>query len=336
MRLSLSCLSLALLVFPATTHAGVWGAKTMRVPYSTREVERSLLMGKGWLEFGLGADVKMATGYWGADGTKIDFENARWLYTTERLDIRYGVAPRAELYWNLPVHYLQLTNEVLGTDTSGVYWGDPRFGWRFEVFHTDAPLTSIATVAEMKVPAGNESPGSYIAGPSTFQRFVTTTGTPDLRLGVDGKRQLGPIAVGGSLGYVYRFSGLVQYALETNENQFLGRIKPGAQVYADLDLLVQAGPVALWAEPGFERHGAVLLGTTSPGVLPDKNLEPVVGSEGWSADVDAGLTLNLGRNVDIVYGANIPLRGEDLMFFPIEDLHPTRGVTHSATLELRY
>lgn len=336
MRNPLSCLLFALLLFPAAAHADAWEAKTMRAPYSTREIERPLLLSKGWLEFGLGADVKLATGYWGSDGSKQDFENAHWLYTTERLDIRYGVAPRAELYWRVPVHYLQLTNDALGTDTSGVYWGDPKFGWRFEAFHSDAPLTSVATVVELKVPLGNEAPGSFISGPSSFQRFVTTTGTPDLRLGVDAKRQFGPVAIGGSLGYVYRFSGLVQYAMETNTFQFLGRIKPGQQVYGDLKLLAQLGPVALHVEPGVEAHGPVLLGTTSPGVLPDKNLEPVEGSDGWSLDVDTGATLNLGHNFDIVYSANVPIRGEDLMFFPIEDIHPTRGVTHSATIKFRY
>lgn len=336
MRSSLSWLSLAAFVLPSVAQAGVWEAKTMQAPYSSRELERPLLMAKGWLEFGIGADVKNATGYWDSNGQKVLFENANWLYTTERLDIRYGVAPRAELYWHLPVHYLSLTNEALGTDTSGWYWGDPRFGWRFEVFHRDVPLSSVATVVELKVPLGNEAPGSFISGPSTFQRFITTTGTPDLRLGVDAKQQLGPVAVGGSLGYVHRFSGLVQYALETSTFQFLGRIKPGRQVYGELALMAQLGPVALHARPGVEVHGPVLLGTTSPGLMPDKNLQPVEGSDGWSADLDAGLTLNAGHKVDIVYNANVPLRGEDLMFFPIEDLHPTYGLTHSVTLELRY
>ncbi|MCB9740996.1 MAG: hypothetical protein H6741_16995 [Alphaproteobacteria bacterium] len=281
--------------------------------------------------------MKNASGYWSADGQKVEFQDANWLYTTERLHIRYGIAPRAELYWIVKGHYLQLTNETLGTDTHGLYWGDPRFGWRFEVLRTAAPLTSVATVVEMKVPLGNEASGSYIAGPSSLQKFVTTTGTADLRLGVDGKRQLvGPLAAGGSLGYVYRFSNIVQYLLETENNQFHGRIKPGPQVYAEVNLMAQLGPIALSAAPGLEWHGPVAMGTTSSGLVPDRNLEIVEGSDGWSADVDVGVVANLTRNIDLVYGLNVPLRGEDLLFFPIEDIHPTYGLTHSATIELRY
>ncbi|MCB9796219.1 MAG: hypothetical protein H6741_26295 [Alphaproteobacteria bacterium] len=327
----------AALAFSPSALASAWEAKTMQDPLSQREIERPLIIGKGWLEAGIGADIKPATGYWSSEGELVEFTDASWLYTTERLHIRYGIAPRAELYWIAKGHYLSLTNERLGTDNSGLYWGDPRFGWRFEVLRTSAPLTSVATVMEMKVPLGNEASGSYIGGPSSLQRFVTTTGTADLRLGVDAKRQLiGPLAVGGSLGYVYRFSNIVQYLLETENNQFHGRIKPGAQVYADLQVMAQLGPVAIWAEPGVEWHGPVAMGTTSAGLVPDRNLEIVEGSDGWSLDVDGGVVFNITRNVDVLYGLNVPLRGEDLLFFPIEDIHPTYGLTHSATLELRY
>ncbi|MCB9761923.1 MAG: hypothetical protein H6739_19000 [Alphaproteobacteria bacterium] len=321
---------------PTAAHASAWEAKTMRDPLPAREVERPLIIGKGWLEADLGADVKIAKGYWSPDGEAMDFESAQWLYTTERLDIRYGITPRGELYWRMPVHYLQLTNETLGTDTKGWYWGDPRFGWKFEVLRTSAPLTSVITLVELKVPAGNEAPGSYIAGPSTYSRFVTTTGSADLKLGAAAKRQLGPVALTGEAGYIYRFSNLVQYLLETTNNQFLGRIKPGQQVYFDADVLLQLGPVALLGGAGVEWHGATAIGTTSAGLFPDQNLEPVEGSEGWSLSADAGAMFNITRNIDISYNLNVPLRGEDLMFFPIEDIHPTRGLTHSATVELRY
>ena len=87
---------------------------------------------------------------------------------------------------------------------------------------------------------------------------------------------------------------------------------------------------------GQQSHGATRLGVSAPGLFPGKDLAPVEGSDGWSADLDANLIVNVSRGLDLTLGVNLPLRGEDLMFFPLEDIHPTRGLTSSATLELRY
>lgn len=331
--LTLACIAA---LQPAEAQATAWEAKTMRAPLSAREVERPLILGKGWLETGVQVQYKNTNQYWGESGEKLEWDNANWLYTTESLHIRYGVSSKADLAWELPVHYLALTNDSLGTDTRGWYWGDPRFSFNYEAFRTDVPLTSVVVGAEMKAPLGNEAPGSYIAGPSTFQRFITTSGTTDLALQARAKRQLGILAVEGGVAYTYRFSGLAQYTIETTNNQMNGRIKPGNRAEADLGLTVQAGPVALRGQGWVRRWGTTELGTTSGGLLPNQNLEPISGSEGWGAGVDAELIANFSRNFDVVAGASVPLRGEDLMFFPIEDLHPTRGTTYTGRLEFRF
>lgn len=330
-------LSLALFI-SQPAEAGVLADKTMKEPLAAREVERPLVLGKGWLEVGLGADVKRAEGYWGPDGEALDFDSATFLYTRERVQLRYGITSRSDLVLFVPFHYLQLTNDTLGTDTSGFYLGDPRMAWRWQPLTTGAAgeLKSLALIAEVKAPAGNEAPGSSIAGPSTFQEFVTTTGTYDARLGVETKVQRGNLAVGGQLGGVVSASNIAQFVVETDTNQFLGRIRPGSRVYAAVDLMAQLGPVALVVQPGVEAHGATRLGVSAPGLFPGKDLAPVEGSEGWSADVDTNLIVNVSRGLDLTLGVNVPLRGEDLMFFPLEDIHPTRGITSSATLELRY
>jgi hypothetical protein len=332
LALTLSCTAL----MPAEAQATAWEAKTMRAPLSAREVERPLILGKGWLELSLEAQVKNTNQYWGPEGEKLEWDYAEWLYTKETLRVRYGILRRGDLTWELPVHYLRLQNENLGTDTKGMYWGDPRFSFTFEPLRTDVPLTSIVTKAEMKVPMGNESPGSYIAGPSTFQRFITTSGTPDLTLSARGKRQIGIFAVEAGVGYMYRFSGLAQYLLETTNNQLNGRLKPGNQIQLDAAGMVQLGPVALQGGLWLKRWGTVEAGTTSGGLLPNGNLEPIVGSEGWGWGADINAIGHVTRGIDVVAGAYIPVRGEDLMFFPIEDLHPTRGTTFTGRLEFRF
>lgn len=328
-------LALAWAAAPAANAAG-FQAKTMRETLSAREVERGLLIGKGWLEFGLGVDVKNATGYWGSDGEELEWDSAKWMYSTERVHIRYGITRRSELYGSVRWHYATLNNEALGTQISDFGYGDPRFGYKYELFRSLAPVASIIAYTEYKGPAGNESPGNYIGGPSTFSSIVFTTGTPDWELGVRGKRQVGPLAFTLGGAYVIRFSNVTQYIIETDFNVFNGRIKPGDITKVDGEVMLQLGPVALQGGALFQMRDATKIGATSSGVFMGRDLEEQVGSDGWYLDAQTGLTFNVTRGVDIVAGVNIPIRGEDLMYFPIEDIHPTRGNTYSGTFEFRF
>jgi hypothetical protein len=323
-------------VAPSVVNATAWESKTMQSPFSAREVGRSLKLPKGWMEMSLGADVKMATGYWGADGSANDFDNASWLYSTESISFRYGMSHNSEIYLRVPMHYMRLTHDAYGTDTSGTHLGDPIFGAVFSLLESDAPRSSVVARVQLKSPAGNESPGSYIAGPSTFRDFVTTTGSHDLTVEVAAKRQVGPIAVVGRAGYVNRFSGLVQWLIETEKNQLIGRFKPGNRIYGGLELIAQAGPVALKGGARMMVQGDAKAGTTSGGISPDGQLYVQTDSGGSYLDADLGVVAHFSRNVDLELGASIPLKGEDLMFFPLEDLHPTIGNTYTAILKLRY
>lgn len=321
--------------------------KTMRAPLSAIEVERPLVMPMGWLELGLEFQYKVAGGpqlfgllpdggAWSADGEPVAWDSARWTYTTEELAIRYGISRRAELWAAVPFHYVRLTNEVLGTDTEDFGVGDARFGWRLEWFRHEAPLSSLVTDLYWKAPMGNEAPGNYIGGPNTVTGFPMSTGTNDLALFLRGKQQGGPFAVTASLGYVYRFSGISQFLVETSEYQFQGRFKPGNELRMDLEGLVQVGPVALQGELVYRVREAAAAGTTAEGIDWDANLVPFEGSDGQSLDVGAGLLANVTRGVDVQAGVSFPVMGEDLVFFPLEDLTPTRAVTYGASLELRY
>lgn len=341
-------LLLALAIGHGSAEAAGFQAKTMRAPLAAVEVERPLVIGRGWLEFGLGMDYKLAgpcwpspdacvaeTGAWSETGEVDPFENARWTYTTQRLDIRYGVSRRAELYWSVPFHYVHLKNDALGTDTSDFGIGDPRFGWRLEWVRKDAPTTSVVTDLQFKMPAGSESPGSFIGGPNTVGDFVLSTGTMDAALFLRGKQQFGPFAVTGAVGYVHRFSGVTQFAVETENHYFLGRFKPGDETQVSVEPMVQAGPVAISAEVLYRYRLASMTGTTSPGIYTDAYLDPIAGTDGWSLDVTPAVTVAFTRGVDLRLAMGLPLRGEDLLF-PLEEITPTRGFTYSGTVEFRY
>jgi hypothetical protein len=341
-------LILALTTWSGTAEAAGFQAKTMRAPLAAVEVERPLIIGKGWLELGVGLDWKSVgscwpstetclaeTGAWTNNGTVDAFDDARWTYTTEHLDLRYGISRRSELYWVVPFHYVHLENDLLGTDTKDFGLGDPRFGWRFEWVRKDAPTSSVVTDLYFKMPAGSESPGTYIGGPNTVSNFVMSTGTMDAALFARGKQQFGPFAVTGSVGYVHRFSGVTQYVVEVTNYQFSGRFKPGSEVDVAIEPMVQAGPAAIGAEVLYRNRLPSAAGTTSPGVYPDKYLTPIADSEGWSLDLTPAVTVAVSRGVDLRVAMGIPLRGEDLLF-PLEEITPTRGFTYSGSAEFRY
>lgn len=326
----------SLVLYASPAQAGGFHVRTMRAPLAATEVERSLILPKGWAELGLGFDYKEATGQWSASGEKVDWDSTSWLYTTERIELRYGLSPRAELWATVPLHYARLTNDALGTDIDQFGLGEPKFGWRLEWFRKSTPTTSVITDLWMKVPSGLESPGTYIGGPSNWQHIPLSTGTQDLALDVRAKQQLGPIAITGDVGFVYRMSGVTQFLVETSESQFAGRFRPGSEFHAELTPLVQLGPIAIEGDLLYKRRFESAYGTTAKGINWDANLVPVEGSDGNQLDVGGQIIANITRGFDLRGGVTYPLMGEDLTFFPFEDITPTRGMTFSGTVELRY
>ena len=214
--------------------------------------------------------------------------------------------------------------------------GDPILGYKYEMYRTIKPLTSMAFYANYKAPLANEAPGNYVGGPNTFSSFVFTTGTPDVSAGVQLKKGFGPAAVTFDVGYKYRFAGLTLYAIETNLNQFMMRVKPGDVASAKLNVDLQLGPAFLGASALFQHRGAVKIGNTALGIDPNKSLADIEGSDGWSLDAGATAGISIGHRFDILGSVSMPLRGEDLQFFPLEDIHPTYGNTYSATMRYRF
>lgn len=333
--------------------SGALAIKTMREPLPVKEVERSLILPKGWLQLDLSYDRHVGTGAWGADGSKLPFQNASWIYDTQRARLSYGLSPQIELYWELPFREGHLTNPTLGapghtTDIrdGGMY--DPRIGMKYELIQRDPPAplgsddrpqpgkTSVALLVDYKGPAGKESPGTYIGGPLNVSGFVFTTGTPDLSLGISAKQQVGPIGLTGTVDYVHRFGGVVQYLVELDQLQFLGRIKPGDELKADAKVELQAGPFVPYGDLRFTARDTTRIGTTAPTPRPNKYLSDVVDSSGNALDLDAGLLVDVSRGVDIRAHVLLPLMGEDLQFFPIEDLQPTLGPTFGGSVQVRY
>lgn len=332
----LAALAGAALAWTPAGHAFAAGleAKTMRVPLAVTEVERPLILGRGWLELGLGVEVKDAVGAWTADGEPRGFgsDDTDWLYTTERIDVRYGITRHAEVYARVPVHYERLTRG--GASTAAFGLGDPLVGWRVEWFRKHAPTTSITSDLYAKLPAGPEAAGSTIGTASGATGLPLSTGTSDAGVELAGKHQLGPIAVTAGIAYTHKFSGVTQYALDVEGAPYAGRFKPGDEVRLRVEPVIQLGPLAVATEVAYRRRAMAAVGTAS--AADGREFTAVAGSDGWAVDVTPGVTVNVTRGFDLHAGVAVPIRGEDLVFFPLEDLTPTRGLAWSGGLELRY
>ena len=319
-----------------TANAGGFEPKTMQDTFEPNVVDRWLVIGKGWLQLDVTADCKVSNGYWDENGVQQDFENTQWTFTSQKYDLTYGLTRYSQLSWTFQTHYVDLQNDFLGTDSQQFGMGDPTLSYKYELFRAIKPLTSLAFYARYKAPLANEAPGNYVGGPNTFSAFVFTSGTPDITSGFQLKKGFGPAAVTLDLGYKYRIAGLTLYAIETNLNQFMMRIKPGDVASAKLDVDLQLGPAFLGGSALFQHRSAFRIGNTALGIDPNKNLEEIKGSDGWSLDASGTLGFSVGHKLDVLGTVWIPLRGEDLQFFPIEDLHPTYGNTYSATVRYRF
>lgn len=314
-----------------------FGPKSSREVMPAREVERPLDLPRGWTEFTLSHQVKLGTGKWSPDGEMVPFDSARWTYHTTTLEWRFGMSRRAEIGWDVPFHIANLTNDKLGTDTTAASIGDVRFRYRYRIYEEEAPMTALVAELEIKGPTGRETPSTYTGGPLQVSNFVFTSGQWDVYAGVAGRRQIGPLALTARLGYERRFSGLAQFVIETNDNQFVGRIKPGDRIHANIEAMIQLGPFAIAARPVFTHRQVTKLGVTAKNWLnPGADLSPVETSDGWALDLEGQLTFNATRGFDVHLTGALPLRGEDLMFFPIEDIHPTYGPTLGGAVEVRF
>jgi len=231
---------------------------------------------------------------------------------------------------------VRLKNDALGTDTEGFGIGEPKFGWKWEIFNRNIPTSSVVLDLQYKMPTGQETAGTYVGGPNTFSTIPMSTGQADLAAFLRGKQQFGPFALEGAVGWVNRFSGVSQFVVEVDQYQFSGRFKPGSEVRAELSPMLQLGPVALHGTAVYRRWFEAALGSTAEGFFVDKNLDPIAGSDGWGFDAGGGVVVNVTRGVDVLASASVPIRGEDLLFFPLEGISPTRGPTLSASVELRY
>lgn len=223
---------LATVVFLLAMPSGAWAQaqpKRSRAPFSALEVERSLVLPKGWFEIALvhlSGRGEMDT----ADGL-----SGSWAVHGQELSARVGLARRLELFAALPVH------EVPG---EGVM-GDASFGGRWELAGTDLPSTSLAVELGFGGASGRNPPVlGWVQDGEISLTFIG--GHPSGWVSSAVRRQFGPLAVG------VRGEGRV---LMGKELDVVGWVGPSGWLSLEGLMLLQGGPFVFRVEPRVVARG---------------------------------------------------------------------------------
>ncbi|MBT3219188.1 MAG: hypothetical protein HN348_08865, partial [Proteobacteria bacterium] len=149
----------------------------MRDPLPNREVERPVVLPKGWMELNLGVDGKVGVGVWNSQGRRQRFDGERFGYLTTSAQLRCGLLPRSELWWKAGFHRASFAGH------SALSVQDPSFGVRWLLYRREAPATSVAIEVGGKAPFGRETTSDYLEHQATLPGFSFSTGTPDVWVG---------------------------------------------------------------------------------------------------------------------------------------------------------
>jgi hypothetical protein len=319
----------------STAGAGPFSPKTMQGELSEYQVERALVLPKGWLEVGLSVDHKRSDTYRGSDGGRRDQPAGfLWSHSQMWLDVRQGFSPRVTLYARVPWVRSEL-QPIIGTSTTTMAMGDAHTGLVVQPWTSSAH--SLAFSADLKAPSGVEWP-SGTGAPGNTKSFLTGTGITNFGLYSHGKVVVGQVlSVRGDVGYVRKFPGVVGYVVQV-DGFGNGILNPGDEVQINANMTAQIGP-NFWLRmtADFRHLGETWVGVTGP--AGGRIMSPIRHTAGeW---LDGGLVLGIEPSVNwtITLRAQNDLVGSDTRPFAhlgLEELSPQSGLTLGAGVVARW
>jgi len=305
--------------------AGPFTPKTMQGSLPETEVERALVLPKGWLEVGLSVDGESSVSYRGSDGVEREQPGGfGWTYSRMWLDIRQGFSPRISLYARVPWVRASL-QPVIGRPTTTVAMGDAHTG----VVYQPKPASphSLAFSVDLKAPSGVEWPtGTGSAGDT--QSFLTGTGLTNLGLFSHGKVVLGRVASAEiDVGYVRKFPGVVGYVVEVG-GFGSGVLNAGDELDARGHLTGQMGSM-LWLRAGLDYRYLTETWVGVNGPLGGRIMRPVRHSSGswmtgeavFGVDPTDKWTIEMRVRRDLMGGDSRPFA-----HLGLEELSPQPGL----------
>jgi hypothetical protein len=317
--------------------AGPFTQKTMAGPWPERQVERALVLPKGWVQIGLTADHKSATRTRDRWGTAVDMDpGVAFHYTRTWLRVDQGFSKRIKLYAHAPVVRAAVSRDG-ETAVATTALGDVRGGFVVQPW-LDTRLLGAMQV-ELKAPTGVEWPGAATGGAGNTSSFLTGTGTTDLNLTLHGQLGLGESGrLRAQAGYDARLPGVVGYIVEV-DGQANGWLNPGDVWRARLEGTAQLGSdVALTAGGTARFVGWYRSGTSGPSVWRAE-LYDIPASYGNFVDVDGRVSYEPDPHFEVAGTASYQVVGGYTGVFShlgLDDYSPLPGLTLGLDLVTRW
>jgi len=307
------------------SEAGLFTHKTSQGDAPENQVQRRLVMPKGWLELGLRADSKASDHYRDSAGTR-RARSAPWRYSRLWLDVRQGFSKRITLYGAMPWVMAEL-EPVGGTVTRTVAMGDAHVGLMLEPWTWEQ--ASIGVQLDYKAPSGVEWPGAVDGGPDQVVSFLTGTGISNLGTFVHGRiTAVDRIRVQLTAGYVAKLPGVVGYVVQP-AGFGNGWLDPGDEIRLTGDLTGQIiDQVALGAGAQWSHRGRYEIGVSGPSTSRLK-MTPLPQGPGTFVDGRLHLSYQPTAHWEIEASGMLDLMGSDTRTFAhlgLEEFSPQPGL----------
>lgn len=324
----------------ATCFAGPFSRKTMHEDWPDRQVDRPLVLPKGWMEAEIAWDRKSTRDFRDEDGDRVRYgRGSTWTYERISLNLRQGFSRRTTLYLKIPWVFARLHNE-LGTETATRALGDVHGGVLWEPWRDGLGIGNhLGLRLDLKAPSGVEWPGNFAGGPGGTSSFLTGTGTTNLGFHVEYSTHIGgPFGLQAHAGYTFRLPSVVGYVIEV-DGFGNGWLDPGDEAVVDVTGIVQlSDELAFLASAWYSHRGLYKIGTS--GESPFRTvLYPMENTVGNFADLEFGLSYEPDPQIELGFDVRTNVFGSDTRTFAhlgLEEFSPQPGTTLGASGTLRW
>ena len=325
----------ALLSAPAA--AGPFTHKAMQGPWPERQVERNLVLPKGWLEVELASDMKWSTSYWDLPGERVRWdEGTKWTYSRVWLNVTQGFSKRLSLYARIPMVHARLVNPQ-GADTSTTALGDVHTGVILQPMLHQRGI--FALQFDLKAPSGVEWPSDFIGNPANVSSFLTGTGTTNLGVLAHGRYTVQRlVSLTGSIGLIFKLPSVVGYVVES-DGFGNGWLDPGDELRFDGAITIQLSEqFAVTTFETISGRGTYRMGTSGSSVVRVDWID-LASSSGIFVNGGLGLSWEPSRHWEVGVTVADALYGTQTRTFShlgLEEFSPQPGLTWSSKVAARW
>jgi hypothetical protein len=279
-------------------------------------VERPIVLPRGWFEWRGAWTGASLDGGFDAAGRRVAWPDPIRRDEAE-LSLRVGLRDGVELWWRG------------GLGVQGGVGGmlDPAFGARIGLAEQAAPASGAAVELSWEPAAGREGPATLASDPSGATGLAMSSGTTDAAAGLVVRRHLGAIRITARGGIALRLPGRVGFE-SVGGGAGRARLDPGDRLPAEVELLLQAGPLAA--------TGAIRATWIAASRVRDEGPWRRLDDAGVAVDLRAGGVASLTRGVDVSIGGAWALRGPPSSLHPNPELAAAWGRRIDLALELRH